>query len=165
MTDASSSLVTLERDALQALVDGDQIEAVLGLVAGAVSRLASPAAIAFMRLEESGARLPDHVADALASIRVAPSGPPPGVAVFANAPAAGSLATVEPAVAIVESPAQRDILRRLGVEQGQGFLFRRAVAADDLATAVHALIATNSVRGDRWWHPKPPAPSSEGCRS
>jgi EAL domain-containing protein (putative c-di-GMP-specific phosphodiesterase class I) len=38
----------------------------------------------------------------------------------------------------VESQAQLDILRRLGVEQGQGFLFGQAVSAGGIAPAVRA---------------------------
>ncbi|KGM34018.1 GGDEF domain-containing phosphodiesterase, partial [Inquilinus limosus] len=36
----------------------------------------------------------------------------------------------------VESPAQRDILRRLGVEQGQGYLFGQPMPASALAAAI-----------------------------
>jgi diguanylate cyclase (GGDEF)-like protein len=105
-------LVALERDALQAVVDGDSTEAILDVVARTISRLAAPASVAFMRLDESGATLsllaqsglPDDVADALAVVRVAPAGAPPGVAVFTNAPVAGPLVAVEAAASVFAEP-------------------------------------------------------------
>jgi diguanylate cyclase (GGDEF)-like protein len=112
MSSSLQPLVALERDALQALVDGDSIEAVLDVMARSISRLAAPAAIAFMRLDESGATLsllaqsglPSQASDALAIVRVAPSGAPPGVAVFTNAPATGPLVSVEPAITVFAEP-------------------------------------------------------------
>ncbi|KGM31757.1 GGDEF domain-containing protein, partial [Inquilinus limosus] len=100
MTDPTSpSLVALERDALQALVDGDPIDSVLRDVARAVGQLQALPGVAFLRLDESGASLSllaqsglrGAMLDALGTIRVGPAGQPPGVAVFTSAPAAGPL--------------------------------------------------------------------------
>lgn len=117
MTDpASPSLVALERDALQALIDGDPIEIILLHVAQAAGHLHAPssgpgAGLAFLRLDESGASLSllaqsglqGPALAALETIRVGPAGPPPGVAVFTNAPAAGPLGPPEqPMMAIAE---------------------------------------------------------------
>lgn len=116
----SSPLIALERDALQALVDGDPIEAILRDVARAVGRLHGPscpeAGVAFLRLDESGASmsllaqsgLQGPVLDALGTIRVAPAGPPPGVAVFTNAPAAGPLGRTEDAAEVLAEPLTDD---------------------------------------------------------
>ncbi|MGK9167300.1 EAL domain-containing protein [Inquilinus limosus] len=117
MTDPSSpSLIALERDALQALVDGDPLEAILRNVAETAGRLLAPVSIVFLRLDESGASLSllaqsglqGAVLDALATIRVGPSGPPPGVAVFTNAPVAGPLGPAEEPLAVVAEPLTDD---------------------------------------------------------
>ncbi|WP_343715503.1 EAL domain-containing protein [Inquilinus sp.] len=113
MTDsASPPLIALERDALQSLVDGDPIDAVLRGVAQAMGRLQDPGiGVAFLRLDESGASLSllaqsglqGPLLDALGTIRVGLSGSPPGVAVFTNAPAAGPLGLAEaPAIVLAE---------------------------------------------------------------
>ncbi|MGK9235388.1 EAL domain-containing protein [Inquilinus limosus] len=115
-TSSSPSLIALERDALQALVDGDPIEDILATVAETAGRLLASASIAFLRLDESGASLSllaqsglqGPVLDALASIRVGPSGPPPGVAVFTNAPATGSLGPADDTVAVIAEPLTDD---------------------------------------------------------
>ncbi|WP_225771079.1 bifunctional diguanylate cyclase/phosphodiesterase [Inquilinus sp. Marseille-Q2685] len=116
----ASPLIALERDALQALVDGDPIEAILRDVARAVGRLHGPscpeAGVAFLRLDESGASLSllaqsglqEPVLDALGTIRVGPAGPPPGVAVFTNAPAAGPLCRTEDAGEVLAEPLTDD---------------------------------------------------------
>jgi diguanylate cyclase (GGDEF)-like protein len=117
MTDTPSDhLVALQRDTLQALADGEALDAILLSLARALSRLIAPAGVAFLRLDESGASLslaahsmvPAAILPALATIRVGPAGPPPAVAVFTNAPAEGGMGPDDAVVTIAALPLADD---------------------------------------------------------
>lgn len=112
----SQSLVALQRDTLHALAEGRPLDAVLAILADAASLLAAPAGVGVMRLDESGASLslaapgglPAEAAEALASIRVGPIGPPPGITVFTNAPASGAISHKGSSIAVTAYPLTDD---------------------------------------------------------
>jgi diguanylate cyclase (GGDEF)-like protein len=161
MTDSTTpSLIALERDALQALVDGDPIDSVLRDVAQAMGRLLTPASspgagVAFLRLDESGASLSllaqsglqGPMVDALGTIRVGPSGPPPGVAVFTNAPAAGPLVPAEAPMVTLAEPLTDDDGRIAGALVLDG-LSRQEEMPEPLRRTVGGLFAM-ALRRDR----------------
>lgn len=116
------NLIALQRDALQALADGEPLDAILKTVAQTASRLIAPAGVGFMRLDESGASLaliaqsglPAGVPECLGTIRVGPASPPPGIAVFSNALATGTIGPADRPIAIAAHPLPDDDERIAG---------------------------------------------------
>jgi len=152
----TQDVIALQRDALQALADGDPLDAILHRMAQTASRLAS-VGVAFLRLDESGASLslitqsglPDGVPAALGTIRVGPASLPPGVAVFGNTSASGEIGAEDAPVAITAEPLTDDDGRIAGALVLADASGRSPSLPDDLRQSVIQLFAVALRRDQR----------------